>query len=153
VVTPAKVGTRPAARVYHSTNQSIPGNAAFTTLTFDSERFDTADLHDGTTNPSRLTAPIAGLYLVSIDISWEGNNTNARELAINKNTSTIVARDVVGPSPFPNTTEQSMSTLVELAAGDFVEVVLRQNSGSALNVFTAPQFSPEFSMVWVGPSA
>jgi hypothetical protein len=150
-VTPAKVGTRPAARVYNSANQSIPGDASFTTLAFDTERFDTADLHDGATNNSRLTAPIAGLYLVSADISWEGNNTGARELAINKNTSTIVARNVVAPTPSPNTTEQSITTLVQLAAGDFVEVVLRQNSASALNVFMAAQFSPEFSMVWVGP--
>jgi len=42
---------------------------------------------------------------------------------------------------------------VSLAAGDYVEVTLRQNSGGAISLFAAPAFSPEFSMVWIGPGA
>ena len=150
-VTPAKLGLVPAARVTNSTPQSAANVPTFTTLAFDTERFDTAALHTG--SDTRLTAPIAGLYVVSAQISWDAaSNVGARELAINKNGSTIIARTVSAPSPSPNTTEQSITTLANLAAGDFVEVKLRQNSGGSLTVFTAPEFSPEFSMVWVSPA-
>ena len=49
-------------------------------------------------------------------------------------------------------TEQTLSTVVAPEAGDLVEVVLRQNSGGALNVNAFPEFSPEFSMVWLAPA-
>jgi len=146
-VTPAKVAALPAARVYNSANQSIPGNAAFTTLTFNTERFDTAGLHRTDLDASRITAPTAGLYELTINISWETNATGARELNLRKNGVDIVARDVVKPTDAPNSTEQSITTLVSLAAGDYVEVVLRQNSGAALNIVAAPQWSPEFSAI------
>ena len=150
-VTPAKLGLVPAVRVTNSTTQSAANVPTFTTVAFDTERFDTAALHTG--SDTRLTAPIAGLYVVSAQISWDAaSNVGARELAINKNGSTIIARTVSAPSPAPNTTEQSITTLANLAAGDFVEVKLRQNSGGSLTVFTAPEFSPEFSMVWVSPA-
>jgi len=150
-VTPAKLGVVPAVRVTNSTTQSAANVPTFTTLAFDTERFDTAALHTG--SDTRLTAPIAGLYVVSAQISWDAaSNVGARELAINRNGSTIIARTVSAPSPSPNTTEQSITTLANLAAGDFVEVKLRQNSGGSLTVFTAPEFSPEFSMVWVSPA-
>jgi len=152
-VTPAKLGAAPAARVFHSAAQSAANVPTFTVLTFDSERFDTASLHSTSVDASRLTAPIAGLYLVSANVSWSGtSDVGAREVGLRKNGSTFVARDVVDPSVSANTTEQTVSTLVSLAADDFLEVVLRQNSGGALDVNAAPEFSPEFSMIWLGPS-
>jgi hypothetical protein len=153
-VTPAKLAVVPAARVFNSSNQSTPGDASFVTLTFNSERFDTAGLHDSSGNPTRLTVPISGLYLVSVNISWDTvSSVGSRELALNKNGATVVARNVVAPSGVGDTTEQSLTTLVSLSAGDYIEVKLRQNSGTTFSVFAFPEFSPEFSMIWLSPAS
>jgi hypothetical protein len=150
-VTTAKIGGTPTARVTHNANQAIPGNAAVTVLAFNTERFDSGTLHDVAANNTRITAPVAGIYLVTANITWEANATGARELNIRRNGTTNVAR-VVQPGDAVNTTDQEAATLVKLAAGDYVEVALRQNSGAPLNVLTAPEFSPELAAVWVAPA-
>lgn len=152
-VTAEKHGAVPAARVTNSVAQAAMSVPTVNVLTFDSERFDTAGLHDSSANPTRLTAPIAGLYVVTANVSWDSmSNVGARELALRRNGTDIVARDVVAPSPAPNTTEQTLTTVASLAAGDFVEVTLRQNSGGPLPVNAFAQHSPEFSMVWLTPA-
>ena len=57
-------------RVTHSQVVDIPISAA-TTLEFDTERYDTANMHSNSNNNSRLTAPRDGLYLASANVSWE----------------------------------------------------------------------------------
>jgi hypothetical protein len=149
-VGPAQLGAVPAARVFHSAAQTAANEPTFNVLLFDGERFDSG-LHTGA--DARLTAPIAGLYVISANVSWAGASAvGARELALRQNGATIIARDVVAASPTPNTTEQAVSTVARLAAGDYVEVVLRQNSGGSLDIGAFPQFSPEFAMVWVAPA-
>lgn len=149
-VTPDKLGVVPAARVTSSVPINIPGAAEPTTLTFDDERFDTADVH-GSTDPTRLTAPRDGIYIVTANISWAGTNAaGARELAIRRNGTAIILRDVVQPVAGGNTSEQAVSTVTSLASGDYVEVVLRQNSGAPLQILSGAEFTPEFALAYVG---
>ena len=42
---------------------------------------------------------------------------------------------------------QSIATIYELAVDDYVELLVRQNSGGALNISTKSNQSPEFSMI------
>lgn len=150
-VTPAKISGVPTARVFHNANQSI-ANGTFVPLLFNSERFDASGLHRTDIDTSRITIATAGIYLVTGNATWLNNNAGAREVNIRKNGTTIVARAVQPADPTINTTDQSLTTLVQLAAGDFVELVVRQNSGGALTVTAAPEFSPEFSAAWVAPA-
>lgn len=149
-VTTSKWAGGPSARVYSSGNVSA-ANLAFVPVPFDTERFDTAGLHDPAANSTRITVAAAGLYLVGANVTWENNSTGARELNLRVNGSDFIARVVQPGDPTINTTDQAVTTLVSLAAGDYVEVVVRQNSGVALNVVAAPQFSPEFWATWIGP--
>ena len=81
-VTPAKFGTIPAARAsVTGTPQSIPSGSV-TNVTFNAETFDTASLHDLTTNNHRLTAPIAGVYQITGNVRFSSNATGARFLDI-----------------------------------------------------------------------
>src|SRR5262245_40483526 len=66
--------TVPAARAYHSANQSI-NSGTNTTLNFDSERFDSDTIHDNVTNNSRLTCKTAGKYLICCNVRWASNAT------------------------------------------------------------------------------
>jgi hypothetical protein len=150
-VTPDKLGVVPAARVTSSVPINIPnGGGPGTALTFDDERFDTEDLH-GSVEPTRLTAPRTGIYVVSANVSWSGDSaTGQREIAVVRNGSAIILRDVVNASTGGSTTEQAASTVTSLESGDYVEVKVRQNSGGGVEILSAAEFSPEFALAYIG---
>jgi hypothetical protein len=151
-ITPSKLGTAPAARVSHSGTQSIP-NDSLVALSFDSEAFDTADLHSAAVNSSRLTAPVSGLYELDAAVDWFVNPTGSRVAQIWKNNTTIIVSDNVAPT---NDDDHVLSTLVRLSAGDFVELKVKQTSGGSLLVATGSGVSaggnPYLAMHWVGPA-
>jgi hypothetical protein len=132
-----------AARVYNSGALTIT-TATTTTLTFDSERFDLGGLHSTSSNTARLTAPVDGVYAIFGHIRWDNNATGVRELIVRLNGATIIAAekdDAAGEAM-----GQSLATLYQLAAGDYVELRARQTSGGNLNVTATGNYSPEFGM-------
>jgi hypothetical protein len=145
-VTPAKFGTIPAARVEKSANQSVP-NATTTNLTFAFENFDTADLHNPANN-TRLRAPISGVYQISAGVHWDFNSTGTRELRL-MHGNTPFARSVIGP-PETGDSAQSVSDLLKLSTGEFVEAqVFQVSGGGSLNALAGA--STFLAMTWVGP--
>jgi hypothetical protein len=142
----------PATRVTHSSAQSIPDFPPGATLAFDTERYDTASMHDNATNNSRLTAPVNGIYAVTAEVDWTPDATGTRELTLMKNGSTFIADDDrEGISVVFGGQSQSVTAQVRLVAGDFVEVGVLQTSGGSLNVMSAGETSPEFSLTWLAP--
>src|SRR5687768_6803416 len=49
-----------------------------TDLTWDAESYDTASMHDNSTNPGRLTAPVDGIYAVTVQVDWDFNVAGRR---------------------------------------------------------------------------
>jgi len=142
----------PAAHATHSTSQSVPDFPGAGVLAFDTERYDTASMHDNATNNSRLTAPVNGIYAVTAEVDWTPNATGRRELDLMKNGSTIIADDDRDGIPISFSGQgQSVTAQVRLMAGDFVEVGVLQTSGGPLNVTSVGETSPEFSMTWLAP--
>lgn len=142
-------GTFIGARVYNSANISCASGAAVA-LTFDSERYDTDTIHSTTTNTSRLTATTAGKYQIGGSLFFANNTTGARGLQIQLNGATaiaIVRIPTVGGTDVP---ALQISTVYDLAANDYVELVAYQTSGGALNVSASGNQSPEFWMYKVG---
>lgn len=138
----------PAARVFNSVAQSI-ATVTNTILTFDSERFDTDAIHSTTATTSRLTATTAGVYAISASIEWASvAATDPRHIRLKLNGLTDIAKSRTA-APGGAVHEQSITTLYKLAAGEYVEVEVRQASGGALNVQASGNYSPEFSMAWV----
>lgn len=138
----------PAAHVTRGTNQSI-ADSAFVPVAFDSERYDTAAMHDNTTNNSRLTAPVSGIYLVSAEVVWSPNPSGDREIALTVNGGEyqISFQDVAATT----TRYQQATTQVRLRAGDYVEAWVFQASGGSLNINSVDGLDPEFSMTWLAP--
>jgi hypothetical protein len=131
-----------SARVYHNTNQSLT-NGAFTSLAFNSERWDNATLHDTVTNNTRITIAETGYYLCGGMVRFASNNTGARFLGLYVNGATIVSG--VNIAAAQNTTTNIETTaLLYLSASDYVELAAVQSSGGALNIEYAAEFSPEF---------
>ena len=132
------------AKATRTTNLSV-SDAAATIVDWDAESFDTHDLHDNATNPSRITVPIAGKYIVIGNAQWDPNATGLRQAEIRlNNTSTIgVARGMA----ITVAAEESFVTafvIAVLAAGDFVTMRAYQTSGGALNLLSSTSYFAAF---------
>lgn len=143
-----EVSLAPAARVHHSVNQSIT-NATNTILAFNSERYDTcagaADTqHDTATNNSRLTCRYAGKYSIKACVQYAVNATGERRLFLRLNGTTIIAGENKDANTGGAGTIMNIACDYDLAVNDYVEVMVHQTSGGALNVEVAANYSPEF---------
>jgi len=147
-VGPAETGVVPAATARDNEATAVPSGTD-TTLHFDGESFDTADMHDNVTNNERLTAPIAGVYLVQASIQWPiSPNPDAgpgvRKIVL---PGVLFGGTDVQIGLDSDTTVDNASAIVELLPGDEVHVVASQTSGATLTP------AGSFSMVWLGPPA
>src|SRR5262245_8790974 len=144
----AFLGNGPTARVYHNTTQSI-SDSTVTAVSLNSERFDTDTIHDNSTNNSRLTCKTAGKYLIIANVGFASNATGYRSVAIRLNGSTYIASTQV-TAINGATTRLAPSTLYALAVNDYVEAIVFQTSGGALNTEQSGNITPEFMMKWTG---
>lgn len=141
-----------AASVYMSSNQSI-NNTTTTTLNWNNERFDTesnaaSTIHDNASNNSRLTCRTAGKYLITLNVDFAPNATGVRAIWIQLNGGSSIAGQT-GPGNATYNTF-SASLLWDMAVNDYVEALVYQSSGGALNVQTGGASSTTgYSMVRV----
>jgi hypothetical protein len=157
-VTPSMFGSIPAAVVTNTTSESIPGDASHNILSFDTNQLNIDGVHSTAINPSRLVAPIDGLYEVHGEANWPaGPSSGFEELEIYVNA--FASRVGVTAIPVTSTSgvAEGVSALVHLRAGDYVILSARQDTGTAVSINGtsndgAPD-SPEFDMHWVGPSS
>lgn len=127
------------AKVYHSTTQSV-NDATSTALTFDTEAYDTDAFHDAGT-PTRLTCPSGkdGVYLLvgGTTMAAATSPTNPTQCWWRKTLSGGGSSELpAGDSRTPSTTLPTgffASTTVELAAGDYVELMVYQDGTGAKN--------------------
>jgi hypothetical protein len=140
------------ARVYHNANQSI-SNDTSTALAFNSERWDTNLIHDTATNNTRLTAKTAGTYLIGGGIYFAAEDTGYRQITVKvtfaaggSKTIATHSTDNLG-STIANVL--TIDTVYNLAVNDYVELLVRQNSGASLTVYTdgSNAYTPEFYLV------
>lgn len=140
---------KPLARVFNSAAISIANNTN-TAVTFDSERFDNQGMHSTSSNTSRLTVPtgMGGKFLIGGHIEFAGNASGQRDILIQVNGSTVIAYDRVGPNGAVSW-KMSLTTMYALSAADYVELLVFQNSGGALNLDATGNYTPEFWAMWM----
>lgn len=116
-----------------SAAQSI-ANDTFTSITWDTETIDTDAYHSTATNTDRITIPSGkgGKYLVICTIVFAYNATNTRQVRIKKN-GTVVSNNIAGAS-HGNNAPVFCSTVLDLAATDYITAEGWQNSGGNLNL-------------------
>jgi hypothetical protein len=140
-----------------SGNFPIPSNTE-TPIPFDRIRFDGPGgaMYDPM-QPTRLTAQVAGRYQISGAVVWRLDQLGGtiRSVALRVNGFQNIA--MLTSQPFNTGTAQSISTLFELAIGDFVELVVVQNDPvNAVDVvkfvgLALEAISPELMMTMVSP--
>lgn len=138
----------PACRVYHNAAQALT-TAVEASLAFNSERFDTNTMHDTVTNNSRITFTTAGLYVVTLNVTFASNATGNRVTTIRLNGATYLAYDIRA-AVNGDTTNVAVTTIYKFAAADYVEARCFQNSGGNLNVNSTANSTPEFAATWIG---
>jgi hypothetical protein len=130
-----KIGTLPATRVSTTADINVPDNTEVT-IGFDSEHFDFGAMHNNTTDNSRITASLPGIYQVNAEVEWSDSTTADDFLMyVKKNGTrhgTLDSRSGTD-SPLPETF-QTASTLVKLMPGDFMEIRVMQWSGGSRTV-------------------
>jgi hypothetical protein len=125
-----------AAR-YKTTGQAIP-NATATIVNFSTSDFDT---HGATTTGAswKFTAPVSGIYRVSTEIQYTSAIYNANtlfEAILFKNGSSFsslgyTSKETNTANIAPTVTG---STLIQLNAGDYVDIRTYQNSTASINL-------------------
>jgi hypothetical protein len=129
---PALVG----CSVFRTTTTSIANQGAV--VPFDNEAFDTDGFHDNSTNPSRITIPagLGGKYLFTATLRWANNSSGIR-IAYFRINGSGAAADTRAQQFTPLSSGDAshvISDVLDLAAGDYVELFGYQNSGGGLNV-------------------
>jgi hypothetical protein len=150
----AELGAIPGARATNTANQAIAESTP-TVISLSTEGFDTANLHDTTTNTSRLTAPVTGAYQINGRVRWESGAAGVRTLRIEKNLGSAGAKTIaeeMSTASTANRMTQNVSTIARLAAGEYVELrVIQSSTGTSVDTLAAPGIAPELSMAWVAP--
>lgn len=144
----AAAGRACAPTVSRSTSQSI-GNASDVAVSWAAVTADPWSSWSAG-SPTRLTAVVPGRYQLAALVRFASNSTGLRSAWLRVNGSTLIGRTQV-PALSGDVTELGLTTpAVTLAGGDYVELLVRQSSGGALNL-TAGDGMPACSLIYLGP--
>lgn len=137
---PVTVRNPPRAQAFHNANQSTTSDAGFV-VALNSEYFDTDTMHDTTTLNSRLTVVTAGIYVITASASFAANATGDRSCLIRKNGNEFIGGQEKKPASASFETGLNAVAVEHLLVGEWVEMVVKQDSGVALNLL-ATRYSP-----------
>jgi hypothetical protein len=109
-------------------------NATNTFVALADESFDTNSIHSNVTNNSRMTIPTgyAGKWLINGSILWQAGS-GQRSIGLYKNGGYYGLWDMTPNSS--GTQTQTMSVVLSLAVGDYIEMMVYQGSGGNLNLY------------------
>lgn len=107
------------------------------TVFCDAENWDTHGFHDPSNVPDRLTVPegLDGIFMVQAGVTWEGNAAGTRQLYLVKNGDRTEGNSLAFTSGLATGTllfRANCSTVVQLAAGDYIQMLVYQNRGGGL---------------------
>jgi len=149
-------------RLWHSIDQSIV-NYVYTPLNFNTSAFDTDGFHSIVTNPSRITVPLPGRYLIGASAVWDppvSTSGSERWLGIRLNgTMAIIAENrTLAPVAPGHQPAMHCTTMIEAIAGDYFEVEAMTNNDGTRVVRSWPYQtggqngqSPVFWIIYLGP--
>jgi hypothetical protein len=123
-------------KAYRSTSQAANNNTS-TIISWSAAVYD-ADAFWSAGSPTRLTVPAGkgGFYMILVQVSMDYGAGDYRDATIRANGTTNIDSQIVFPTGAAgaNNTIWAVSALEDLAAGDYIEVIVKQTSGGTLNV-------------------
>lgn len=145
--------TTQGCSVYRSANLTVT-TASTTDVTWDSELFDTDGFHDTASNTARFTVPagLGGKYLLVVNIEWQGSMASTNPIVyIDKNaTNTIMWNQETLGADDSGTINMNFSTVLSLAAADYIKIQVRQASGSNKTVVGGQVYNSNAQFIRLG---
>ena len=139
-----------APTAYRTTAQTITTSTQ-TAISFDAVDSDGWNCWDLSPNPTRLTVPVTGRYLVTGNVAFEAASSGHRAINILKNGTVELARSDFNPVSNSIDTHSTVTThAVTLTKNDYVELRVWQNSGSDLDILDSSDHQPKFSLIYLG---
>lgn len=129
-------------------SQSFANNATVA-VALDTEIVDSDGGHSVTTNTSRYTAQVPGLYLVLGIGTFVANTAGVRSVRVALNGTTVRGSQITQP---PASTQWAGATwaLVTLnGTTDYVELTVSQTSGSTLTSYFGTDLCPAMAVYWL----
>ena len=127
------VGGRFSVGVQRTAAQSLSTDT-FTPISFDTQNHSYGSMHSLTTNPTRVTFPVAGRYLFTGYTDYAANTTNNRQTAIRYNGTTYKGVAAIKSATALSTTAVFFAAIIDTLAGDYAELVGYQDSTASLDV-------------------
>lgn len=131
------------SRATHSGNQSI-ANTTPTAHPFDQDVYVCDGMHSAVTNNTRMTCTTPGKYRLNATILFAPNATGFRQVSFRVNGTTYIAAATQPGINAGDGNYVNVSSDYQLAAGDYVEVMVYQSSGGALNSVKNSAMAPSF---------
>jgi hypothetical protein len=144
-VGPTQLGSVPQAKAYLTSDHSIASGGSDQLISWDATLFDNANMF-AAANPTMLTVPRDGVYLISVNLRWEPSVNGTRYIGVAANGSKGLR---ILMSSIGQGVGQSATTTAKLDAGDVITVSTNQNSGSTLKLLAFEQTS-SLSVTWIG---
>jgi hypothetical protein len=111
-----------------------------TILSFDSEISDTNNLHDNSTNNSRITVDTTGVYIINGIVATDETDNGDYSVAIRKNgTELCYTRNSSSTVGSPGLSIEISHTAL-LSSSDYIELELVKTSGTGCNVIGTKTF-------------
>lgn len=136
----------PSARVFSAVGLAVPDNTR-TALAFASDRHVyPASMHSTGSNPSRIIAPSSGIYLATGHVTWALTTSATAQayVELRVNGATLIAQQQGKTTE--NALAQSIASVYQLAASDYVELTVLQNTGSTASISVSTNASPELTL-------
>ena len=138
----------PRGESRRSGNLSIANNTAVA-VTMQAEVHDNDAIVDIAGAPTRLTIKTAGFYHVYARMTWAANGTGFRWGYVRMDGSKTLGGNVGGANGIFET-YVNVSFVREFAVGEYLELMVLQTSGGALNLNYIADESPYFGAYWIG---
>jgi hypothetical protein len=134
---PGPPGTLPgpfSTKLYNTTSQVIP-TSVYSVLTFNGELWNYGAMHNIGVNPTRITIPAAGRWLLTAKIAFQAIvGGSVRGVRLRKNGAAL--EDLDTRPPVVNVSlgcTINVSTMVSsTSAGDYYELLVYQDSGASI---------------------
>ena len=123
-----------AAGEYCELSETTHGTyTTITAISWDTEVTDTSGMHDNSTNPARITVITTGVHLITADVRMTSTTPGAAAadvLSVRIN-GTVVAENELIHTANAFKTRLNIAIQKHLTAGDYIEICITMNSGSA----------------------
>lgn len=132
-VSPTSQNPRPQC-ISYLTAATVVNNLAIS-VPFDTNEYDPQGMHNVSVNNSRFYAPVTGLYLAAIELTYAGSPSSSFAVNIDKNGDYI--HTLAGSGAVPWAQSAFVSRICFLQAFDYIEFRTAQFSGSPQTILGA----------------